>query len=495
MSFFNRSVASAVMFVAFVFLMVSVEGRSGRVRSYGQGVTEIHLNKAVPTVTRHELWRKRFSEWAKTQLYKQQPMEALLKSYFNHKLMARANVNASDPIEIELHDEYNAEYYGPIQIGNPPQEFMVIFDTGSSNLWVPSSQCKPTPGSACANHAKYNSSASSTYVSNGKSMTIPYGSGTVQGFLSQDTVWFGDLQIPGQVFGEVTSEPGEIFSQSPFDGILGLAFKILAVDSVKPVFDSLMEEKLLPANVFSFYLSSTPGDGSSRLVLGGVDRHYVGSDFIYATVHLPSYWLIGMDDIRIDGQTTGACKGLLNVCATIVDTGTSLIAGPSSSMQPIVEKLSVFPNCSNVNDLPPVDIVIGGHAFTLNATDYVLQLEDDGKKVCQLGLMSFDAGIPVSICISICSNRRPDVDCSFGFWAIRFCDVITQCLIAIKIVLALLPLKLPIKSDEHSFILHVVCVFMVLPTSSSSMVSLLGNIATTMDVVIKTWKRFPDHFQ
>merc|ERR1712144_48176 len=99
-----------------------------------------------------------------------------------------------DDHDVTFTDFQNAQYYGPITIGTPPQKFNVIFDTGSSNLWIPSgSNWQPLNF-----HNKYDNTKSSTYVKNGTSFAIQYGSGSLTGFVSQDTVTMGGVTIKNQ---------------------------------------------------------------------------------------------------------------------------------------------------------------------------------------------------------------------------------------------------------------------------------------------------------
>ncbi|KAG0456196.1 hypothetical protein HPP92_023984 [Vanilla planifolia] len=235
---------------------------------------------------------------------------------------------------IRLKDYFNAQYYGEISVGTPPQNFLVIFDTGSSNLWVPSKKCFSI---ACLFHSKYKSSKSSTYKKNGTPAAIKYGTGAVAGFLSQDHVSLGDLVVKDQVFIEATSEPGYVFLAAKFDGILGLGFKEISVDDVVPVWYNMLDQGLIKEPIFSFWLNrNLEDDEGGEIVFGGSDRkHYVG-DHTYVPVTQKGYWQFAMGDVLIGGNKTGFCSG---GCTAIADSGTSLFAGPTTIIAEINHKI------------------------------------------------------------------------------------------------------------------------------------------------------------
>lgn len=370
-----------------------------------QGVHRIHLTK-LPRTARHESMELNSET-------------ALMLS------QSGASSGGADLPRLELKDFQDAQYYGDISLGTPPQTFSVVFDTGSANLWVPSARCKgfnlacflhrrraPAPRhargasrraclpflaarAAClrswppsrrlsaarprvgaapppqvhlvpssrytfilpphpapsrrlpANPTatpraarwgapqnplpplsppplRYASFKSSTYQSDGTPFQIRYGSGSMSGFISRDTLRLDGITLHNASFAEAVTEPGAAFVLSKFDGILGLAYPSLSVDGLTPVMQALQEAGQLAAPRFAFWLSKDPTTSPGGvLFLGGVDKAYYRGPLHYVPVTRKAYWEFDVDTISLGG------KPFAHSVSAIADTGTSLLVGPS----------------------------------------------------------------------------------------------------------------------------------------------------------------------
>ncbi|XP_042737922.1 pepsin A [Lagopus leucura] len=272
----------------------------------------------------------------------------------------------------------DASYYGTISIGTPPQDFTVIFDTGSSNLWVPSVYCKSL---ACSNHNVFNPYKSSTYVSTNETVYIAYGTGSMSGILGYDTVAVSSIDVKNQIFGLSESEPGYFFYYCNFDGILGLAFPSISSSGATPVFDNMMSQDLVSQDLFSVYLSKD-GESGSFVLFGGIDPNYTSKGIYWVPLSAETYWQITMDRVTI-GEKYAACH---LTCQAIVDTGTSLLVMPEDAYNRVISDLGISSDdeisCDDISKLPDITFHINGYAFNLPASAYVLN--EDGA--CSLGI-------------------------------------------------------------------------------------------------------------
>jgi hypothetical protein len=220
-----------------------------------------------------------------------------------------------------------------------------------------------------------------------------YGSGPVAGFMSQDTVTVGNVQVTGQLFAEITeaSGLGLAYAEAPWDGILGLAWPTISVNNVPPVFFNMLAQHPTMKPEFAFYLQdSTSANG--QLDFGGSNpAHYTGT-LVDVPLTSETYWRAEFNSVKLGSQKiTGAGS-------FVADSGTSMLTAPTVFVTEIAKMIGateLLPGRYTVScnaTLPDLTLTINGHPFVLSGSDYIV---NDENIECILGIMAMDMPAPI----------------------------------------------------------------------------------------------------
>lgn len=261
-------------------------------------------------------------------------------------------------VRIELENYDQMQFFGTLRVGTPPQQFRVIFDTGSSDVWVPSESCR-----ACAGIRRYHAHRSTSHHRDNNTTTeserfdVHYGSGKVSGDVMEETIRLGTsgLEITGVRIGAADHQGAEI-QRFQTEGIVGLGMGSLARVTTPNLFQLLAQSEGydLPL-VFSLYINPLPNhQPPSQLIFGGVDDALVGGDEV-TWFHFPvlqdkytsayGFWSLRLHKVTIGGLNTVVSTQMPRASRhyhmnqgpiAIIDSGTSLILLPADAFETAV---------------------------------------------------------------------------------------------------------------------------------------------------------------
>ncbi|CEP13664.1 hypothetical protein [Parasitella parasitica] len=282
---------------------------------------------------------------------------------------------------------HGSGYYGEIAIGSPPQKFNVIFDTGSSDLWVVSSQCT---SNICKSHQKFDFQASYTYQASeeediGDEVRVEYGTGSIQGHVGTDIVSLANNEIVLQDQAIVDAFGiSRDFIGSPFHGIFGLGLNGLGSFTKSSPLYAMIDQDLIEEPIFAIYSQHNAGE----IDFGSVDKNRYNGEIHYVEAVDTGYWMISMNQVQFGSQTFENRRA-------IIDSGSTLII--MSSQDAIAYHSQIegahsngdgtwsFP-CKAIKQLKPLTILLDDAVLTIPAEKLFLTPMSSSSKKCLSGI-------------------------------------------------------------------------------------------------------------
>ncbi|KIM70479.1 hypothetical protein SCLCIDRAFT_151714 [Scleroderma citrinum Foug A] len=331
-----------------------------------------------------------------------QPMKRIMKrrrglSDIPAAISKVAQRDPDQPGAISLAEANGDMWIGTISVGTPPQNFTVDFDTGSSDLLIPSIMCNST----CDGHVRYDANQSTTSYSVNGSFSLRYGDrSTAVGELYTDNVLIGGYEAKNQTLGAAVSYSAGLQKPTfPADGLLGLGFPSISAYRTSPVIQTLVSSGAVKEALFGVALSSVPG--KSELMVGGTNTMlYDESSITFAPVSLEAYWQVRMDGLSRPGVNDTDEVVIANKTSyaeAIIDTGTTMIMTTDANAQKYfanVPGAQLAPSagsgvwsvpCDSIGSITPT-LGFGGRSFTVSASTFNLGKVSNDSTQCIAGL-------------------------------------------------------------------------------------------------------------
>jgi len=272
-----------------------------------------------------------------------------------------------------LNDWWDSMWIGNMTLGTPAQNFAILLDTGSANLWVPDVTCTKK-SKKCKQRQRFNSTASSTYVADGTKFEIEYADGSyTKGFLGNDTFVLGDpgnqLVIPNTTFAQATEEDASSYDD-PFDGVFGLAFQSISVDNVLPPLINAVNLGLLDQPIFTVYMATEGNnvdmtEAGGVFTFGGLDTTNCGDVVDYKDLSSVDFWNFEIDGVNVGTNYTNTKSSIV-----VSDSGTSLLIGTKKTLKGIAKAVKAKWNSSYGVYLIDCDATYDPITFTINGLQY-----------------------------------------------------------------------------------------------------------------------------
>ncbi|CAG9315465.1 CTSD_3 [Blepharisma stoltei] len=277
-----------------------------------------------------------------------------------------------------LSNYQNAQYYGTISLGTPPQNFSCLFDTGSTTVWVVEKGC--TTCHLCSN--TFDPSASSTFQDLSEDLSIQYLKGYTAGQMSAETISIGDSSsVSAENYAFLLANDEKDNDGYRPDGLAGFAFDSLG-QGYPSLVSVLKNQGKIQNRQFAFFLNWLGQSPKSNLMIDGYDLEKYSNDTEFTYVNLtstdPFFWEILCDSVKFN-------ENELNLqIPVVIDTGTSFIYGPSRAVQAIQSELLSNHECEyelesglvrcwkNPKDhkYPIFELAINGKSYVLEPLQY-----------------------------------------------------------------------------------------------------------------------------